>query len=43
MSKFDNINEEVAYALLEKIQWRSEAEELLRKQAHKIREQGILS
>ena len=39
----ENINEEVAYALLGKIQWRSEAEELLREQAYKIREQCLLS
>ncbi len=38
----ENINEEVAYALLEKIQWRPEVEETLRNHAHKIRKHGLL-
>ena len=38
----ENVDGEVAYALLDKIQWRPESEELLRKQAHKIREESLL-
>ncbi len=37
-----NINNEIAYALLEKIQWRPEDEELLRKYSTKIRENGLI-
>ena len=37
-----NINNEIAYALLEKIQWRPEDEELLRKYCTKIRENGLI-
>lgn len=37
-----NINDEIAYALLEKIQWRSGDEKKLRKFAKKIREQGLV-
>ncbi len=36
-----NINGEIAYALLEKIQWRQDQEETLRKYSEKIREQGL--
>ena len=37
----EKVNEEVAYALLEKIQWRPEQEEILRKFATKIRTDGL--
>ncbi len=37
----DNINDEIAYALLEKIQWRPEEEETLRKYNMRIRERGL--
>lgn len=37
----ENINDEIAYALLEKIQWRPEDEETLRKHAGRIRENGL--
>jgi tRNA A-37 threonylcarbamoyl transferase component Bud32 len=36
-----NINNEIAYALLERIQWRPEQEENLRKFSTKIRESGL--
>jgi tRNA A-37 threonylcarbamoyl transferase component Bud32 len=36
-----NANDEIAYALLENIQWRPNDEEVLRKQSKRIREQGI--
>jgi tRNA A-37 threonylcarbamoyl transferase component Bud32 len=36
-----NINNEIAYALLEKIQWRPDDEEILRKYSTKIREKGL--
>ena len=36
-----NVNDEIAYALLEKIQWRPTQEETLRKYGKKIREQGL--
>ncbi|MFW6121548.1 MAG: hypothetical protein ACOC80_11715, partial [Petrotogales bacterium] len=36
-----NINDEIAYALLEKIQWRKKEEEILRKYSTKIRELGL--
>jgi tRNA A-37 threonylcarbamoyl transferase component Bud32 len=36
-----NINDEIAYALLEKIQWRADDEEELRKYSLKIREKGL--
>lgn len=36
-----NINNEIAYALLENIQWRPEDEELLRKYSKKIRKNGL--
>ncbi len=35
-------NEEIAYALLKKIQWRPNDEDTLRENAQKIREQGLL-
>jgi hypothetical protein len=37
----DNLSDEIAYALLEKIQWRPEEEETLRKYAKRIRKQGL--
>ena len=37
-----NINNEIAYALLEKIQWRPEDEEILRKYSTKIRKNGLI-
>ena len=37
----ENVNEEIAYALLERIQWRPKDEELLRKVAAKIRSKGL--
>ena len=37
-----NINDELAYALLEKIQWRPDDEETLRKYSKKLREHGLL-
>jgi hypothetical protein len=36
-----NVNDEIAYALLEKIQWRPEDEETLRKYSTKIREKNL--
>ena len=36
-----NVDEELAYALLEKIQWRAEHEEKLRQYSFKIREKGL--
>lgn len=39
--RITNINDEIAYALLENIQWRSEDEEILRKQSKKIKQHGI--
>jgi tRNA A-37 threonylcarbamoyl transferase component Bud32 len=35
------VNNEIAYALLEKIQWRPDQEEILRKFSKKIREEGL--
>ena len=37
-----NVNDEIAYALLEKIQWRPDDEELLRNFSKKIREHGLI-
>jgi len=37
-----NINDEIAYALLEKIQWRPDEEETLRAYSKKIRENGFM-
>ena len=37
-----NINNEIAYALLEKIQWRPGNEEILRKYSTRIRENGLI-
>ena len=37
----DNINEEVAYALLEKIQWRPDKEDTIRKFANQLRKKGL--
>jgi tRNA A-37 threonylcarbamoyl transferase component Bud32 len=39
--KLGNINDDIAYALLEKIQWRPDDEELLRKYAVQIRNHGL--
>lgn len=36
-----NVNDEIAYALLEKIQWRPDDEKTLRKYARRIRERGL--
>ena len=36
-----NINDEIAYSLLEKIQWRPDDEEILRTFSKKIRKQGL--
>jgi tRNA A-37 threonylcarbamoyl transferase component Bud32 len=36
-----NVDDEIAYALLEKIQWRSDDEEKLRKYSVKIRDKGL--
>ena len=36
-----NINGEIAYSLLEKIQWRPDDEEILRKYSKKIRQKGL--
>ena len=38
----ENINAEISYALLERIQWRPNDEELLRKYATNIRNKGLL-
>jgi len=37
----ENINTEISYALLERIQWRSKDEEILRKYATRIRKKGL--
>lgn len=37
----ENVNDEIAYALLEKIQWRPDDEKILRKYAQRIRERGL--
>ncbi len=39
----ENINAEISYAMLERIQWRLKDEELLRKYATKIRKKGLLA
>ena len=36
-----NANDEIAYALLEKIQWRPDDEDILRKYSRRIREKGL--
>jgi tRNA A-37 threonylcarbamoyl transferase component Bud32 len=36
-----NVNDEIAYALLEKIQWRPDDEDTLRKYSKKIKEKGL--
>lgn len=36
-----NINDEIAYALLEKIQWRPDDEDILRKHSRTIKEKGL--
>ncbi|HEC81610.1 MAG TPA: hypothetical protein ENI42_04205 [Thermoplasmatales archaeon] len=40
--ELEDINDEIAYALLEKIQWRPEQEKILRRYARRIQEQGLL-
>jgi tRNA A-37 threonylcarbamoyl transferase component Bud32 len=40
--RISNANNEIAYALLEKIQWRPEDEEILRKFSKKIKERGLV-
>mgnify|MGYP005835307183 CR=1 FL=1 len=42
LKKIDNINNEIAYALLEKIQYRPNDEEILRKYSKKIIEKGLI-
>ena len=37
----ENINTEISYALLERIQWRPKDEEVLRKYATRIRNKGL--
>lgn len=37
----ENVNKEIAYALLERIQWRPDDEEILRKRSKQIRERGL--
>jgi len=37
----ENVNEEIAYSLLERIQWRPDDEETLRKYSKQIRERGL--
>ena len=39
--RITNVSDEIAYALLENIQWRPADEEVLRKQSKKIKEHGI--
>ncbi len=39
--RISNADEEISYALLEKIQWRPEDEEILRKHSKRIRENGL--
>jgi tRNA A-37 threonylcarbamoyl transferase component Bud32 len=39
--RITNVNDEIAYALLENIQWRPEDEEILIKQSKKIKQHGI--
>jgi hypothetical protein len=39
--RISNITDEISYSLLEKIQWRPEQEEILRKYSKKIRQKGI--
>lgn len=39
----ENINAEISYAMLERIQWRPKEEELLRKYATKIRKKGLVA
>lgn len=36
-----SVNDEIAYALLQKIQWRADKEEILRKYSKKIKENGL--
>jgi thiamine kinase-like enzyme len=40
--RIENINDEIAYVLLEKIQWRPDEEEILRKYCKIIREKGLI-
>ena len=39
----ENMNAEISYALLEKIQWRPEDEEILRKYSKRIKERGLIT
>ena len=39
--RITSINDEIAYALLQKIQWRPDEEEVLRKYSKRIREKGL--
>jgi len=39
--RINDINDEIAYSLLEKIQWRPEQEDILRRYSRKIRQNGI--
>jgi hypothetical protein len=39
--RLNDISDEISYALLERIQWRPEQEEILRKYSKKIREKGL--
>ena len=39
--RINNVDDEIAYALLERIQWRPKQEEILRKHSKKIRERGL--
>jgi len=40
--RITNINDEIAYSLLEKIQWRSDDEEIIRKYSKKIKEKELI-
>ena len=40
--RINNLDDEIAYALLEKIQWRPEEEDTLRKYSKRIRKHGFL-
>ena len=40
-SRIVNINDEISYAILEKIQWRPNKEEFLRKHSQQIKENGL--
>jgi aminoglycoside phosphotransferase (APT) family kinase protein len=40
--RLDNVKDEVAYAILERIQWRPDKENILRSFSNKIRKKGLL-